>query len=65
MSGPDLFSQPRRFGRGAALTLVFASVLVAGAATGSLPQGGEEAGVARSVGPDARGQVARRHRPPR
>ncbi|MFM9447646.1 S41 family peptidase [Streptomyces acidiscabies] len=59
MSGPDLFSQPRRFGRGAALTLVFASVLVAGAATGSLPQGGEEAGVARSVGPDARGQVAR------
>ncbi|WP_416975112.1 S41 family peptidase [Streptomyces sp. 4F14] len=58
MSGPDLFSQPRRFGRGAALTLVFASVLVAGAATGSLPQGGEEAGPARSVVPDARRQVA-------
>ncbi|WP_435213855.1 S41 family peptidase [Streptomyces sp. bgisy034] len=37
MSGRDLFCQPRRFGRGAALTLVFASVLVAGAATGSLP----------------------------
>ncbi|MFJ1974600.1 S41 family peptidase [Streptomyces sp. NPDC087903] len=37
MSGPDLFSQPRRVRRGAALTLVFASVLVAGAATGSLP----------------------------
>ncbi|MFG2477054.1 S41 family peptidase [Streptomyces fagopyri] len=35
MSGRDLFCQPRRFGRGAALTLVFASVLVAGAATGS------------------------------
>ncbi|MER6557913.1 S41 family peptidase [Streptomyces sp. NPDC001027] len=38
MSGRDLFCQPRRFGRGAALTLVFASVLVAGAATGSLPR---------------------------
>ncbi|MGI5375845.1 S41 family peptidase [Streptomyces sp. CA-251387] len=37
MSGRDLFCQPRRFGRGAALTLVFASVLVAGAATGALP----------------------------
>ncbi|MDX3385752.1 S41 family peptidase [Streptomyces niveiscabiei] len=59
MSGPDLFSQPRRFGRGAALTLVFASVLVAGAATGSLPQGSEETGAARSVVPDARRQVAR------
>ncbi|MFC8344312.1 S41 family peptidase [Streptomyces sp. NPDC057280] len=37
MSGRELFCQPRRIGRGAALTLVFASVLVAGAATGSLP----------------------------
>ncbi|WP_217238637.1 S41 family peptidase [Streptomyces sp. AC555_RSS877] len=37
MSGRDLFCQPRRIGRGAALTLVFTSVLVAGAATGSLP----------------------------
>ncbi|MFE9019223.1 S41 family peptidase [Streptomyces sp. NPDC007808] len=37
MSGRDLFCQPRRLGRGAALTLVFASVLVAGAATGALP----------------------------
>lgn len=37
MSGRDLFCQPRRIGRGATLTLVFASVLVAGAATGSLP----------------------------
>ncbi|MFF2508438.1 S41 family peptidase [Streptomyces sp. NPDC058067] len=35
MSGPELFSRPRRFGRGAALTLVFASVLAAGVATGS------------------------------
>ncbi|MFC5632950.1 S41 family peptidase [Streptomyces bullii] len=37
MSGRDLFCQPRRIRRGAALTLVFASVLAAGAATGSLP----------------------------
>ena len=36
----DLFCQPRRIGRGAALTLVFASVLVAGAATGSFPDPG-------------------------
>ncbi|MEU3727833.1 S41 family peptidase [Streptomyces sp. NPDC033538] len=38
MSGRDLFCQPRRTRRGAALTLVFASVLVAGAATGSFPE---------------------------
>ncbi|MFF4759134.1 S41 family peptidase [Streptomyces sp. NPDC001292] len=37
MSGRDLFRQPRRGRAGAALTLVFAGVLVAGAATGSLP----------------------------
>lgn len=37
MSGRALFCQPRRARHGAALTLVFASVLVAGAATGSLP----------------------------
>lgn len=37
MSGRALFGQSRRIGRGAALTLVFASVLVAGAATGNLP----------------------------
>ncbi|MGW4026141.1 S41 family peptidase [Streptomyces sp. NPDC005009] len=37
MSGRALFCQPRRIRRGAALTLVFASVLVAGAATGNLP----------------------------
>ncbi|OIJ87825.1 S41 family peptidase [Streptomyces colonosanans] len=35
MSGRDLFRQPRRTRHGAALTLVFASVLVTGAATGS------------------------------
>ncbi|MFI5685645.1 S41 family peptidase [Streptomyces sp. NPDC051636] len=39
MSGRDLFCQPRRIGRGAALTLVFAGVLVAGAATGALSDG--------------------------
>ncbi|MEZ7003288.1 S41 family peptidase [Streptomyces sp. AD55] len=37
MSGRDLFCQPRRARHGAALTLVFTSVLAAGAATGSLP----------------------------
>ncbi|MFR9797247.1 S41 family peptidase [Streptomyces sp. MS06] len=37
MSGRALFCQPRRVGRGAALTLLFAGALVAGAATGSLP----------------------------
>ncbi|GAA2204008.1 MULTISPECIES: S41 family peptidase [Streptomyces] len=38
MSGRDLFCQPRRNRRGAALTLVFAAVLIAGAATGSFPE---------------------------
>ncbi|CQR63768.1 S41 family peptidase [Streptomyces leeuwenhoekii] len=38
MSGHDLFRPPRRIRHGAALTLVFAGVLVAGAATGSLPR---------------------------
>ncbi|WP_208900548.1 S41 family peptidase [Streptomyces incarnatus] len=38
MSGRDLFCPPRRFRRGAALTLVFAGVLVTGAATGSFPE---------------------------
>ncbi|MFI7415547.1 S41 family peptidase [Streptomyces sp. NPDC049627] len=53
MSGRDLFCQPRRFGRGAALTLVFASVLVAGAATGALPGPDRKspAGEARSATP--------------
>ncbi|MGW1586104.1 S41 family peptidase [Streptomyces sp. NPDC002386] len=40
MSGRDPFCQPRRTGRGAALTLVFACALVAGAATGSFPDTG-------------------------
>ncbi|MFE5819393.1 S41 family peptidase [Streptomyces sp. NPDC056479] len=56
MSGRDLFCQPRRFGRGAALTLVFASVLVAGAATGSFPGPDRKspAGTARSAAPAGR-----------
>ncbi|MFD7135432.1 S41 family peptidase [Streptomyces sp. NPDC059894] len=48
MSGRDPLSSPRRFGRGAALTVVFASVLVAGAATGSLPVDGRGAPADRS-----------------
>ncbi|MEV6385912.1 S41 family peptidase [Streptomyces sp. NPDC051773] len=48
MSGRDLFSQPRRVGRGAALTLVFASVLATGAATGSFDDPrGQSAAVAK------------------
>jgi carboxyl-terminal processing protease len=62
MSGRALFCQPRRVGRGAALTLVFASVLVAGAATGSLPGQDREpaSGAAGAVAPtDRHAQVAR------
>ena len=51
MSGRDLFCQPRRYGRGAALTLLFASVLVAGAATGSLP--GDTRGTGQGDAPSA------------
>ncbi|MCG7207132.1 MULTISPECIES: S41 family peptidase [Streptomyces] len=40
MSGPELFCQPRRVRRGAALTLVFAGLLVTGAATGAFPDPG-------------------------
>ncbi|MEV7340721.1 S41 family peptidase [Streptomyces sp. NPDC093544] len=42
MSGRDLFCEPRRIRRGAALTLLFASVFVAGAATGSFPDPGRK-----------------------
>ncbi|GAA3814010.1 S41 family peptidase [Streptomyces chiangmaiensis] len=49
MSGRDPFCQPRRIRRGAALTLVFTSVLVAGAATGSFD---ESAGKSASAGPE-------------
>jgi carboxyl-terminal processing protease len=53
MSGRDLFCQPRRIRRGAVLTLVFASVLVAGAAAGSLPGTDRKSasGAARSAVP--------------
>ncbi|MFD5629528.1 MULTISPECIES: S41 family peptidase [unclassified Streptomyces] len=42
MSGRDLFCEPRRIRRGAALTLLFASVFIAGAATGSFPDPGRK-----------------------
>ncbi|MEU4151374.1 S41 family peptidase [Streptomyces sp. NPDC026659] len=42
MSGRELFRRPRRNRRGAALALVFAGVLAAGAVTGSLPEDGQE-----------------------
>ncbi|NBM20068.1 S41 family peptidase [Streptomyces sp. GC420] len=41
MQGPDLFSRPRGGRRGAALSLVFASILLAGAAGGSWDVAGE------------------------
>ncbi|WP_327355700.1 S41 family peptidase [Streptomyces sp. NBC_01304] len=42
MSGPDLFHRPRSIRRGAALTLVFASVLFTGAAAGSWSEQGRK-----------------------
>ncbi|WP_203616064.1 S41 family peptidase [Streptomyces sp. SID13726] len=64
MSGRDLFCPPRRIRRGAALTLVFASVLVAGAATGSFPEAERTdrkspAESARSAAPAAHEDVAK------
>ncbi|MEU8932578.1 S41 family peptidase [Streptomyces sp. NPDC048409] len=41
MSGRELFCQPRRVRRAAALTLVFAGLLVTGAATGAFPDPGQ------------------------
>ncbi|MGW1490837.1 S41 family peptidase [Streptomyces sp. NBC_00191] len=41
MPGPEFCPRPRRIRRGAALTLVFASVLATAAATNSLPHDGE------------------------
>ncbi|MER5304336.1 S41 family peptidase [Streptomyces lasiicapitis] len=53
MSGPEWLAEPRRIRRGAALTLVFASVLATGAATGSWseepPEGRNPAPSTRSV----------------
>ncbi|MFF8730196.1 S41 family peptidase [Streptomyces sp. NPDC015171] len=56
MSGRDLFCQPRRIRHGAALTLVFAGLLIAGAATGSFPEadGPAPKAGARPVGPVSR-----------
>ncbi|WP_435224627.1 S41 family peptidase [Streptomyces sp. Tue6028] len=59
MSGRDLFCEPRRIRRGAALTLVFASVLVAGAATGSFSDAGR--GPRTPGPPDARSTPAAHH----
>ncbi|MGZ3099468.1 S41 family peptidase [Streptomyces sp. H72] len=62
MSGRDLFCQPRRARHGATLTLLFAGVLVAGAATGSLPGGDRKPApdTARPAAPAGRQeQVAR------
>ncbi|MFD5515220.1 S41 family peptidase [Streptomyces sp. NPDC127066] len=56
MSGRDLFCEPRRIRRGAALTLVFASVLVAGAATGSFSDSAR-----KTTDPTAGSASARRH----
>ncbi|MGW7606210.1 S41 family peptidase [Streptomyces sp. NPDC054766] len=56
MSGRDLFCEPRRIRRGAALTLVFASVLVAGAATGSFSD------PARKTPAPPSGSASARHR---
>jgi carboxyl-terminal processing protease len=52
MSGPGPFCHSRRVRRGAALTLVFATVLLTGAATGSLPAAG-----ARGAEPDQAGRT--------
>ncbi|MFF3914936.1 S41 family peptidase [Streptomyces sp. NPDC001852] len=52
MSGRDLFCPPRRTRRGAALTLVFAGVLVTGAATGSFQE--PDAAARRTVAGSAR-----------
>ncbi|MFE9625602.1 S41 family peptidase [Streptomyces sp. NPDC006527] len=64
MSGSDPFCPSRRFGRGAALTLVFASVLVAGAATGALPGDGGGRGAtserARATAPTSNPEAVRK-----
>ncbi|MFE0176369.1 S41 family peptidase [Streptomyces sp. NPDC059002] len=60
MSGPDRFadrfSRPRRIRRGATLTLVFASVLATGAATGSWSDAADEG--RKSSPPSVRSDVA-------
>jgi carboxyl-terminal processing protease len=51
MSGRDLFRQPRRSRAGATLTFVFVGVLVAGAASGSLPGLGDRKSPAGAAAP--------------
>lgn len=58
MSGRDLFCEPRRIRRGAALTLVFASVLVAGAATGSFSDPGPKSSSSPSSLPSSAARSA-------
>ncbi|MEV7815860.1 S41 family peptidase [Streptomyces flaveolus] len=62
MSGRDLFCQPRRVRRGATLALVFAGVLIAGAATGSFPEsdGPARKSAAGPAGPAARHEAVER-----
>ncbi|MFC9425277.1 S41 family peptidase [Streptomyces sp. NPDC056987] len=48
MSGSESFERPRGLRRGAALTLVFATVLATAAATNSLPRTGDEAPAERA-----------------
>ncbi|MFH9425897.1 S41 family peptidase [Streptomyces sp. NPDC017529] len=50
MTGPCLFARPRRSRRGAALTLVFVSVLATGAAAGTWEESGHQTGQPRIPG---------------
>ncbi|MEU2792701.1 S41 family peptidase [Streptomyces sp. NPDC007100] len=50
MTGPCLFARPRRSRRGAALTLVFVSVLATGAAAGTWEESGHRTGQRRIPG---------------
>lgn len=52
LPGPESSLRPRRIGRGAALTVLFATVLATAAVTDSLPRDGTPPGAARS-GPPA------------
>ncbi|MFJ8694123.1 S41 family peptidase [Streptomyces roseolilacinus] len=54
LPGPESSLRPRRIGRGAALTVLFATVLVAAAATGSLPHDDADPPRAARNGPAAR-----------
>ncbi|MFH8347241.1 S41 family peptidase [Streptomyces sp. NPDC018045] len=62
MTGPCLFVRPRRSRRGAALTLVFVSVLATGAAAGTWKESGHPAGERQAPG-RAAAEADRGHRP--